>query len=81
MTSRTLAVAGALVVATALAGCGKVGQLERPAPMFGHKGKAEAPVPQKQDPTRPIETLDPRDRSTVDPPLAPPTPAPPSPQQ
>jgi len=75
MTVRTLALAGALVLATALAGCGKVGQLERPGPMFG-KAKAGAPAPQTQDPTRPIETVDPRDRGSVDPnpPAPPPTP-------
>ncbi len=72
MTARTFALAGALVLATALAGCGKIGQLERPAPMFG-KAKAAAPMPEKQDPTRPIETVDPRDRSSVEP--TPPAPA------
>ena len=81
MTVRKLALASALVLATALAGCGKVGRLEPAAPMFGHKTKAagaETPPP-KQDPTRPIETVDPRDRGSVDPnPPAPPAPTPPT---
>ena len=64
MTVRLMALAGAVILAAGLAGCGKVGQLERPGPLFGGKGQAEsAPLP-KQDPNRPIETVDPRDRST-----------------
>jgi hypothetical protein len=77
MTVRKLMVAGALVLATALAGCGKVGRLEPAAPMFGHKAPGEAPP--RQDPTRPVETIDPRDNATAAPP-APPPPAPPTAQ-
>ena len=64
MTRRLLALMAAVTLAAGLAGCGKVGQLERPGPLFGNKASAEtAPLP-KQDPNRPIETVDPRDRST-----------------
>lgn len=56
-----------LVAATALAGCGKMGPLERPAPILG-----EAPPPAAegetvrtgQDPNRPVSTVDPRDRTS-----------------
>ena len=43
-----------------LAGCGKTGELERPAPMFS---KAAPPTPEEkpQDPSRPVETIDPRE--------------------
>ncbi|WP_293676392.1 hypothetical protein [uncultured Phenylobacterium sp.] len=62
--SRRLTVIGcAMVLAAGLAGCGKVGDLERPGPLFGAKGRA-ADAPPPQDPTRPVETVDPRDRST-----------------
>lgn len=57
-----------LIFAAGLAGCGKVGQLERPGPLFGqaHDGaKPEGPADRDaQDPSRPLETVDPRDRST-----------------
>ena len=60
---RAVALLGATIVAASLAGCGKVGQLDRPGPLFG-KAKAEGQAAPKQDPTRPVETVDPRDRST-----------------
>jgi hypothetical protein len=60
--SRRILVIG-LVLAGGLAGCGKVGQLDRPGPLFGAKSAAGARAP-AQDPTRPVETVDPRDRST-----------------
>jgi hypothetical protein len=78
MTARTLVLAGALVVATALAGCGKIGRLEPAAPLFGDKTRS-APA-ETRDPTRSIETVDPRDRSAVDPNPPIPAPAPPTPQ-
>jgi hypothetical protein len=67
MSRRLVIIASALILAGGLAGCGKVGQLERPAPMFGHKHRAATTTDgarQPQDPTRPVETVDPRDRST-----------------
>ena len=68
MTRRPLGLARAslLLVALAigLAGCGKVGQLERPGPLFGAKTAAGAEAAPRQDPNRPVETVDPRDRST-----------------
>ena len=63
MTRQLLALTGAAILAASLAGCGKVGQLDRPGPLFG-KAKAESEAAPKQDPTRPVETVDPRDRST-----------------
>ena len=56
----------ALVLALGLAGCGKVGQLERPGPMFGadRNGGGADGAERQQDPNRPVDTVDPRDRST-----------------
>ena len=48
----------ALAAGLALAGCGKMGPLERPAPLFGGP-KAETPAPA---PPRPVSTVDRRDR-------------------
>jgi len=63
--NRFLALTSALVVATGLSACGKVGQLERPGPMFGKVSAAPADVDdaRPQEPSRPLETVDPRDRS------------------
>lgn len=64
--TRIVAMTVALLLATSLGGCGKVGQLERPGPMFGRAGPSDADTPpvKPQDPSRPMETVDPRDRST-----------------
>ena len=63
--NRNFALTGLLILAFGLACCGKVGQLERPGPMFGkataEDGKAEKPP--EQEPSRPLQTVDPRDRS------------------
>ena len=66
MNRRVIAFA-ALACATALSGCGKMGELERPGPLFGSgrnttRGADEAER-QAQDPTRPVNTVDPRERS------------------
>ena len=61
-----LALAGALITAAALAGCGKVGELERPGPLFGaerNTTKDADNAQRQQDPSRPVDTVDPRDRS------------------
>jgi hypothetical protein len=65
MTPALLALAGA---AALLAGCGKMGALERPGPLFGTatattRGADEAQR-QAQDQTRPVNTIDPRDATT-----------------
>jgi hypothetical protein len=73
-----MALGGALILAAGLAGCGKVGQLEPASPIFGHKDGA-APAPRPQDPTRPVETVDPRDRDADT--SAPPPPGAPTPPQ
>jgi hypothetical protein len=56
--------------AGALAGCGKLGGLERPGPLFGQGRNttraADEQSRQTQDPNRPVDTVDPRD-STTDP--------------
>ena len=64
--TRIVATALALLAAACLAACGKVGQLERPGPMFGTSSPAgqDAGGAKPQDPSRPMETVDPRDRST-----------------
>lgn len=65
--ARTLTLAGIAATAAALVGCGKTGELQRPAPLFG---KPMGPaVDQKRgtyDPSRPINTIDPRDEA-IDP--------------
>ncbi|MBB3891656.1 hypothetical protein GGQ61_002384 [Phenylobacterium haematophilum] len=48
----------ALIGAAALAGCGKMGDLERPGPMFGKGSGADAGA----DPARAVRTVDPRTR-------------------
>jgi hypothetical protein len=53
--------------AAGLSACGKVGELERPGPLFGagRNTTREADNAQRrQDPSRPVDTVDPRDRST-----------------
>ena len=55
----------ALAALVALAGCGKMGPLERPGPILGDAGAAPAAAPPAgQDPNRPVSTVDPRDRTT-----------------
>ena len=67
MTSRHFTCVGALALAAALAGCGKVGQLERPGPLFGaerNSTRSADEAMRQQDPSRPVDTVDPRDRTT-----------------
>lgn len=67
--TRGLVIAAALTLAAGLAGCGKVGQLERPGPLFGAERNTtqDADNAQRQrDPSRPVDTVDPRDRD-IDP--------------
>lgn len=47
-----------LIGAVTLAGCGKMGPLERPGPMFGSGAGADAGA----DPSRAVRTVDPRQR-------------------
>ncbi|HEY8572049.1 hypothetical protein [Phenylobacterium sp.] len=58
----------ALCALLALAGCGKMGALDRPGPLFGQdratSGQASEAERQSQDPSRPVDTVDPRDRTT-----------------
>jgi hypothetical protein len=61
--------------AIGLSGCGRLGNLERPGPIFGHANAATgagANMPRRNeapDPNRPVRTVDPRDENA--------TPAPP----
>ena len=64
MTLRPLALAG-LIAALGLAGCGKLGALERPGPMFGHASGADA----GSEPTQTVRTIDPRNRDSDPAPL------------
>jgi len=57
MSRRTLAALA--LVATGLAGCGKLGALERPGPLFGGPGSNTASG--SEDANRPVQTIDPRD--------------------
>jgi hypothetical protein len=62
------AAALALACAAPLAGCGKTGALERPGPLFGQgrstAREADNAERQTQDPSRPVNTVDPRDVTT-----------------
>jgi hypothetical protein len=66
--SRALALTAALGLAALVSGCGKTGQLERPGPLFGNESSttkdADDANRQSQDPSRPVNTVDPRQRST-----------------
>ena len=65
--TQTGAVALVLTLAAGLAGCGKVGQPERPGPLFGaerNSTRAADEAQRKRDPSRPVDTVDPRDRTT-----------------
>jgi hypothetical protein len=68
MTLRTAAALAALLALSAgLSACGKVGRLERPGPLFGaerNSTRAADDAQRQQDPSRPVDTVDPRDRST-----------------
>jgi len=70
MSLRTLTRTGAVLLALGapLAACGKLGELERPgaAPKGGNSSErqAEEQRRQAQDPQRPVDTVDPRDRTT-----------------
>ena len=59
MTLRPVAVA-VLAGALALAGCGKLGELERPGPMFG---KAATDADAGSASSRSVRTVDPRNRN------------------
>lgn len=61
--SRIAACATLLAAAATLAACGKAGQLERPGPMFGQPRVAAPADNEQRDPTRPMTTIDPRDRN------------------
>lgn len=61
-------IAGAVALAAALGGCGKLGELDRPGPLVG-KGRAAATqsggqARRSQDPAHPMSTVDPRDATT-----------------
>lgn len=61
---QTAAALAGLAALSVLAGCGKQGNLERPGPMFGHATAAPGPA-QRQDPNRPVQTIDPRDPNYI----------------
>jgi hypothetical protein len=67
MRSGALMIVGCASAAALLVGCGKMGDLERPGPLFGQgrnttRASDEA-VRQAQDPSRPVNTVDTRDIS------------------
>ena len=63
-----LAAAGAAALSLPLAACGKMGGLEKPGPLNGAGRatvrQADEQNRQAQDPQRPVDTIDPRDRDT-----------------
>ena len=59
--------AALVALAAALSACGKVGRLERPGPLFGaerNTTKDADDAQRERDASRPVDTVDPRDRST-----------------
>jgi hypothetical protein len=62
-----LAASAALILSAPLAACGKLGDLEKPGPLNGAgratDRQATAAARQATDPQRPVDTVDPRDRS------------------
>ena len=63
MTLRKLAVLGAIgLLCAGLSGCGKLGDLERPGPIFGKAAKSDADA--GPTPSRTVRTIDPRDRNS-----------------
>lgn len=64
--SRAAALAALLATSVSLSACGKMGDLERPGPLFGAgrntTAGADEAVRQAQDPGRPVNTVDPRER-------------------
>lgn len=65
-----LALCALMAAGVGLAGCGKMGELQRPGPLNGQGRSttraADEQVRQAQDPNRPVDTVDPRDNQ-VDP--------------
>jgi len=68
--ARVLTLAAFAALAAGLAACGKTGELQRPGPLFGQgrstTAQADEQVRQAQDPSRPVNTVDPRD-AAIDP--------------
>lgn len=60
MSARPIALTLVLAAALGLSACGKLGALERPGPVFGKGGGADA----GPEPTRSVRTVDPRDRNS-----------------
>jgi hypothetical protein len=63
-----LAAGAATALSLPLAACGKLGDLEKPGPLNGAGRatvrQADEQQRQAQDPQRPVDTVDPRDRTT-----------------
>jgi hypothetical protein len=62
--SRPLLFIGLAAAALTLSACGKVGQLERPGPLYGSgrtTREADEAEHHAQDPSRPVNTVNPRD--------------------
>ena len=72
MTLRTLTAAGAvvLILAVSLGACGKMGELQKPSALNGAGRATDTQATeqqrQAQDPSRPVDAVDPRDRA-IDP--------------
>jgi hypothetical protein len=80
MTPRPLIIALALACAAGLAGCGKTGELERPAPLFGAQAKADYDAQKAEEAAAKARDIAarrrPRGDTVFDPVDAPPTQAP-----
>ena len=58
----------ALALAAPLTACGKMGQLDRPGPLFGNgrtTKEADDATRKAQDPSRPVDTVDSRERTVA----------------
>ena len=68
MTARppvTAALAALVLAGVGLSGCGKTGELERPAPLFGEKAKADYDAQKRAQAARRAAEADARKDSTV----------------
>lgn len=69
--SRSLVIAAGLIAAASLSACGKMGQLERPGPLFGRAAAPSTEGDAPADNPETVRTIDPRDRASVQPNLPP----------
>jgi hypothetical protein len=67
MSLRHPVIIAGLVAAAGLAGCGKMGQLERPGPLFGGTPSPESAAATPAEDVETVRTIDPRERRDMQP--------------